>query len=197
MTRLSPASPEQLAENQSLLALAAAAMGFEANSLKVMARQPALLQGFMALSGAILGPGASLDPVLRQMIAHISSAAAGCAYCQAHTAHGAEHRGADAAKLEALWTFETSDLFSPAEKAALSLALAAGSVPNQSTDDHFAELKTHYSEDEIVEIVGVIALFGFLNRWNDTLATTLEDSPLAFAEAHLAPKGWIGDRHKD
>ena len=197
MTRLSPASPEQLAENQSLLALATAAMGFEANSLKVMARQPALLQGFMALSGAILGPGASLDPVLRQMIAHISSAAAGCAYCQAHTAHGAEHRGADAAKLEALWTFETSDLFSPAEKAALSLALAAGSVPNQSTDDHFAELKTHYSEDEIVEIVGVIALFGFLNRWNDTLATTLEDSPLAFAEAHLAPKGWIGDRHKD
>lgn len=197
MTRLSPASPEQLAENQSLLALAAAAMGFEANSLKVMARQPALLQGFMALSGAILGPGASLDPVLRQMIAHISSAAAGCAYCQAHTAHGAEHRGADATKLDALWTFETSDLFSPAEKAALSLALAAGSVPNQSTDDHFAELNAHYSEDEIVEIVGVIALFGFLNRWNDTLATTLEDSPLAFAEAHLAPKGWVGDRHKD
>lgn len=197
MTRLSPASPDQMAESQQLLAIAAAAMGFEANSLKVMARQPTILQGFMALSGAILGPGASLDPVLRQMIAHISSAAAGCAYCQAHTAHGAEHRGADAAKLEALWTFETSDLFSPAEKAALSLALAAGSVPNQSTDDHFAALKAHFSEDEIVEIVGVIALFDFLNRWNDTLATTLEDSPLAFAEAHLAPKGWLGDRHKD
>lgn len=197
MTRLSPASPDQMAESQQLLAIAAAAMGFEANSLKVMARQPTILQGFMALSGAILGPGASLDPVLRQMIAHISSAAAGCAYCQAHTAHGAEHRGADAAKLEALWTFETSDLFSAAEKAALSLALAAGSVPNQSTDDHFAALKAHFSEDEIVEIVGVIALFGFLNRWNDTLATTLEDSPLAFAEAHLAPKGWLGDRHKD
>lgn len=197
MTRLSPASPDQMAESQQLLAIAAAAMGFEANSLKVMARQPTILQGFMALSGAILGPGASLDPVLRQMIAHISSAAAGCAYCQAHTAHGAEHRGVDAAKLEALWTFETSDLFSAAEKAALSLALAAGSVPNQSTDDHFDALKAHFSEDEIVEIVGVIALFGFLNRWNDTLATTLEDSPLAFAEAHLAPKGWLGDRHKD
>ena len=54
-----------------------------------------------------------------------------------------------------------------------------------------------YGKDEIVEIVGVIALFGFLNRWNDTLATTLEDSPLAFAEAHLAPNGWTGDRHKD
>ncbi len=196
MTRISSAPQAQLEASQDLLGLAAAAMGFEANSLKVMARQPAILQGFMGLSAAILGPGASLDPVLRQMIAHISSAAAGCAYCQAHTAHGAEHRGAESAKLDALWEYETSDLFSPAEKAALDLALAAGSVPNQSTDEQFEALREHYSEDEIVEIVAVIALFGFLNRWNDTLATSLEDSPLAFAEAHLAPKGWVGDKHK-
>lgn len=197
MTRISSAPQAQLEASGDLLAMAAAAMGFEANSLKVMARQPAILQGFMGLSAAILGPGASLDPVLRQMIANISSAAAGCAYCQAHTAHGAEHRGADAAKLDALWAYETSDLFSDAEKAALDLALAAGSVPNQSTDAHFDALRPHFSEDEIVEIVAVIALFGFLNRWNDTLATTLEDSPLAFAEAHLAPKGWVGDKHQD
>ena len=50
---------------------------------------PRHLQGFLALSAPVLGPGASLDPVLRQMIAHISSAAAGCSYCQAHTAHAA------------------------------------------------------------------------------------------------------------
>ena len=148
MTRISPAPEAQLDASKDLLAMAAAAMGFEANSLKVMARQPVMLQGFMGLSAAILGPNASLDPVLRQMIAHISSA-------------------------------------------------AAGSAPNQSTDEHFEALRAHFSEDEIVEIVGVIALFGFLNRWNDTLATTLEDSPLAFAEAHLAPKGWVGDKHRD
>ncbi|MEM6653203.1 MAG: carboxymuconolactone decarboxylase family protein [Pseudomonadota bacterium] len=195
MTRISAASQAQLEASQDLLGLAAAAMGFEANSLKVMARQPAILQGFMGLSAAILGPNSQLDPVLRQYIAHIASAAAGCAYCQAHTAHGAEHRGANAEKLAALWEYETSDLFSDAEKAALDLALAAGSVPNQATDDHFEAARAHFSDDEIVEIVAVIALFGFLNRWNDTLATTLEDSPLAFAEAHLAPHGWIGDKH--
>ena len=197
MTRISAAPAEQLESSKDLLALAAAAMGFEANSLKVMARQPAILQGFMGLSAAILGPSTSLDPVLRQMIAHITSAAAGCAYCQAHTAHGAEHRGANTEKLAALWEYETSDLFNDAEKAALDLALAAGAVPNQATDAHFDALRPHFSEDEIVEIVAVIALFGFLNRWNDTLATTLEDSPLAFAESHLAPKGWIADKHKD
>jgi len=196
MTRILPANAAQLEASKDLLSMASAAMGFEANSLKVMARQPAILQGFMGLSAAILGPGAQLDPVLRQMIAHITSAAAGCAYCQAHTAHGAEHRGADAEKLAAIWDFETSDLFTSAEKAALDLALAAGSVPNQATDEQFTALRAHYSEDEIVEIAAVIALFGFLNRWNDTLATTLEDSPLAFAEAHLAARGWSGDRHK-
>lgn len=196
MTRIAPAPQDQLDASKDMLAMAAAAMGFEANSLKVMARQPAILQGFMALAGPILGPGASLEPGLRQMIAHIASAAAGCAYCQAHTAHIAEHNGASAAQLAALWEFETSDLFSAAEKAALDLALSAGSVPNQATDEQFETLRAHFSEDEIVEIVAVIALFGFLNRWNDTLATTLEDSPLAFAEAHLAPNGWVGDKHK-
>lgn len=195
MMRLTSAAPDQLDASKELLAMAAAAMGFEANSLKIMARKPEILQGFMGLSAAILGPSAKLDPVLRQLIAHIASAAAGCAYCQAHTAHGAEHRGAGKEKLEALWEFENSAVFSDAERAALDLALAAGSVPNQATDEHFEALRVHFDEDEIVEIVAVIALFGFLNRWNDTLATPLEDSPLAFAEAHLAPQGWIGDKH--
>jgi hypothetical protein len=40
-------------------------------------------------------------------------------------------------------------------------------------------------DEQVVEIVGVIAMFGFLNRWNDTLATPLEDEPLEFAEKHL------------
>ena len=195
MTRLSPASPEQLAAVSDALSVAKTAMGFEPNSLKIMARNPAMVQGFLMLSGAILGPGATLDPILRQMIAHITSAAAGCNYCQAHTAHSAENRGLATEKIEAIWEYETSPLFTPAERAALALAQAGGSVPNQATDAHFETLKQHYSEDEIVEIVGVISLFGFLNRWNDTLATPLEDSPLAFAEAHLAKNGWTPGNH--
>ncbi len=195
MTRIPPASEDQLAASKDMLALAAAALGFEANSLKIMARNPAMLQGFMALSGAILGPGATLDPVLRQMIAHITSTAAGCIYCQAHTAHGAVHSGLAADKLSVVWEYETSPLFSPAERAALALAQAGGSVPNQSTQAHFEALKAHFSAYEIVEIVGVIALFGFLNRWNDTLATPLEDGPLAFAQAQLSARGWAVGKH--
>lgn len=195
MTRLSVASPETLEQSGELLALAEAVMGFTPNSLKIMARRPELLTGFLTLSGALLGPDATLSPGLRQMIAHITSAAAGCRYCQAHTAHGAERQGVSAEKIEAIWLFETSDLFTEGERAALSLAKSAGSVPNDATDEQFEALKKYFSEDEITEIIGVIAYFGFLNRWNDTLATPLEESPLAFAQAHLAQNGWETGKH--
>ncbi len=197
MTRLTAANQAQLDASADLLKMAAAAMGFEANSLRIMARRPAILKGFMALSAAILGPDGLIQPQLRQMIAHVTSTAAGCAYCQAHTAHGAAHRGLSAEKIEALWAFESDPLFSAAERAALQLAQAAGRVPNQATDAHFRQLEAHYNSDEIVEIVAVIALFGFLNRWNDTLATDLEDSPLAFAEAHLKHSALTAPRPDD
>ena len=113
MPRLSPAPADALAQAQPLLDQAADVMGFTPNSLKIMARSPAMLQGFMALSFALMGPNAKLDPQLRQMIANITSAAAGCNYCQAHTAHGAERLGLSAEKIEALWTYETSEHFTP------------------------------------------------------------------------------------
>ncbi len=195
MPRLNAAPTDALAKVQPLLDQAAQVMGFTPNSLKIMARSPAMLEGFMALSFALMGPGAKLDPQLRQMIANITSVAAGCNYCQAHTAHGAERVGLPAEKVETLWMYETSEHFSEAERAALSLAQAAGSVPNQATEAHFEALKTHFSEDEIAEIVGIISYFGFLNRWNDTLATPLEENPLRFGEAHLAASGWKVGNH--
>ncbi len=195
MTRIQSAPTERLEEVSNELQLMGAAMGFEANSLKVMAHRPAILRGFMALAGSILGPDSNLDKGLRQMIAYITSSASGCRYCQAHTSHGAEVAGVGIKKLESLWQFETSDLFDERERAALSLALAAGQVPNSATDDHFTTLSKYFSDEEITEIIAVISLFGFLNSWNDTLATQLEEHPLAFAEDHLQASGWNVGNH--
>src|SRR5215470_11895263 len=85
--------------------------------------------------------------------------------------------------------------FSDAERAALRFAQAAGQVPNAVNDAHFAELRYHFDEDEIIEIVAAIAFLGFLNRWNDTLATPLEPVPRDFAERHLAAAGWTLGKH--
>ena len=196
MTHLNPPDAAALDEVRNELDFVAAAMGFEPNSMKVMAHRPNILRGFLALMGAVIGPDAVLDPGLRQMVAHIASSAAGCRYCQAHTAHGADHAGVSREKIEALWSYTDSPLFTEAERAALSLAQAGGSVPNQVEAAHFDAVKAHFSDAEIVEITAVIAAFGFLNRWNDTLATTLEDSPRAFAQANLGSAGWALGKHE-
>lgn len=195
MTRLNPASKETLSEFADSFALVEGAMGFVPNSMKVMALNPEILKGFQALSFAVLGPFTEISQELKSMVSHVVSAAAGCRYCQAHTGHTSERNGVPPEKIKALWSYETSELFNEAERAALSLAQAAGIVPNQATDAHFDELKKHYSEKQCSEILAVISLFGFLNRWNDTLGTDLEDSPLSFAETHLSEVGWEGGNH--
>ncbi len=133
---------------------------------------------------------------LKQMVAHVTSAAAGCRYCQAHTVAHAEHLGVDPDKLADLWSFETSDRFDDAERAALRLALHAGQHPNAVTDTDFGDCRRYYDDDQITAIVAVCALFGFLNRWNDTMATTLESVPHESAGRILAATGWTPGRHR-
>ncbi len=172
------------------------AMGFLPNSMLTMARVPGLLEGFSGLAMAVLGPR-KVEPGLKQMVAHMASRSAGCQYCQAHTAHSAHRAGVDQAKLDALWSYETDPQFSEAERAALRLAQLAAQVPNAVDGPDFEVLKKHYTEEECLEIVSVIALFGFLNRWNDTLATQLEEPAAAYGAAHLAGTGWTAGKHAD
>ena len=113
----------------------------------------------------------------------------------AHTAHTAERVGIAAEKENALWEFERSPLFSEAERAALRVAQRAAQVPNAVTDADFGELKKHYTDAQIVDIVAVISLFGFLNRFNDTMATELEASPIEAGKRFLAKKGWSIGKH--
>ncbi len=193
--RIEPASQKVLDDQEEILARSRNLMGFVPNAMQVMALRPEILAGFSGLFGSVFGPGSLVDPGLKEMIAHVASRAAGCQYCQAHTAHIAEIFGVSAEKVEALWTYERSDLFTPAEKAALSLAQAAGVVPNAATDEHFSELKKHYSDAQIVEMLATISLYGFLNRFNDSLATVMEDQAIEFATTHLSEGGWTGGKH--
>ncbi len=190
MSRIDPPAEDALTpELKQGLTMAEAFMGFLPNSSIDMAHWPELSQVFGPFAATILSTG-ELSPALKNMIAAVASNAAGCRYCSAHTTHQASRAGGDAEKIAKVWEYQTSDLFDDAERAALDLALAGGQVPNGATDAHFAELKKHYSNKQIVEIVSVIALFGFLNRWNDTMGTELEQEPLQFAEANFTNRDW-------
>lgn len=181
MARLEPLPRESVPDAaKPLMEFGEELMGFTSNDALIMARNPALLKASAEMVGAVYGQG-TLSPSLKRLIGYVTSSAAGCKYCQVHTADGAHKAGMDAEKIKAAWEFESSDLFTDRERAALRVALGGGVTPSNVTDVEFADLKTYFTEDEIVEIVGVIAMFGFLNRWNSVMGTDLENNPLAFA----------------
>ncbi len=169
-------------------------MGFVPETARTMARVPGLLESYAGLAVTVSGSGLIPDPLV-QLVAHITSAAAGCRYCQAHTVAHAEKLGVEPEKLAELWKFETSPLFSDAERAALTLALHAGQHPNAVTDADIDACRQHFDDDQITAIVAVCALFGFLNRWNDSLATTLEAAPSEAADRYLGHQGWAPGKH--
>jgi uncharacterized peroxidase-related enzyme len=196
MHRISPAPPERFAEVAEHMERWKKQKGYPPNSWLTMLRKPRVFRAYRELHSAVMMEPGEVPKGLKFMIAEVVSMAMGDPYCAAHNAENAAHLGdVELAKIESLAQFRTSALFNEAERAALELADAAGYSPSRVTDSHFDELKKHYSEDAIVEIVAVLALLGWLNRWCMTFAPELEPDAAAFAEKHLASSGWTPGVH--
>ena len=170
-------------------------LGFVPNSLLTMQRRPEIVRAFGVLTDAVMNPSGSVDPATKRLLAHFASRAAGCQYCEAHSLIAAGISGVSQEKLDAIWEYQTSDLYSDAERAALDYALAAGSVPNGVDEEIMQRLRKYWSEDQIVELLAAVCLYGFLNRWNDSMATELEEPPRELGERLLTSGGWDGKRH--
>jgi uncharacterized peroxidase-related enzyme len=194
MPRIDPIPRDELPQYEPTFQLVEAAMGFVPSSMRTMAKIPELFEAFSRLAGTVTMIG-EVDPGLIQMVAHVASTASGCRYCQAHTAAHAAHIGVDDEKIEHVWGFETNALYTEPERAALRVARDAAQVPNAVTDEDFADLRDHFTERQLIQIVATISMFGYLNRWNDTMATTLEPEPLGYAVDHLSANGWNAGKH--
>lgn len=170
-------------------------LGFTPNSVLTMQRRPEIAQAFIRLNKAVMANQGQVTSEQKRLIGMLASLASGCRYCQAHTALAAQRYGASAERLEALWEYQTSTLFSDAERAAFDFAVCAASVPNAVTPEIARNLRAHWNDEDIVEILGVISLFGFLNRWNDSMGTSLEAGAEAFASQTLTAHGWEKGKH--
>lgn len=170
-------------------------LGFVPNSLLTMQRRPEMVKGFGVLTKAVMSKHGEVDLGFMRLIAHFSSRAAGCQYCEAHSLIAANIHGVSQEKLDQIWEYKTSEHYTDAERVALDYALAAGSVPNGVTGELVEEMRKHWSENQIVEILGAVCLYGFLNRWNDSMATDLEESPIAMGKRVLTQGGWDGGKH--
>jgi alkylhydroperoxidase family enzyme len=195
MAHLQPLSPETTPELGEDFAIFERILGFIPNSLLTMQRVPAMVKGFGELTKAVMDPAGAVDLGFMRLVAHFASRAAGCQYCEAHSLVAAKIHGIEQEKLDAIWDYQSSPLYSEAERVALDFALAAGSVPNAVDEEIMARMKAHWSEDQIVQILGAVCLYGFLNRWNDSMATDLEAAPRTMGERVLAQGGWTGGKH--
>lgn len=191
-----PKSSDNDPELQELIEFYNETLGFCPNSVKTMHHRPRIAYAFIEMNKAVMENKGRLTSALKRMIGYISSNAAGCRYCQAHTIRAAERYGAEQEKMENIWDYKTHPAFDDAERAALDLAMAASVIPN-AVDDVIAEnARKYWDEGEIVEMMGVIALFGYLNRWNDSMGTEMEGGAIESGEKYLEKKGWSVGKHK-
>jgi len=193
--RLAPLSPDHAPELREMFAHYAQRGSYIPNSMLIMQRKPKLALALNQLHSEIFDPMGEVDPGFKRLIAFVCSRSAGCQYCMAHQVGGSFKLGVSEEKFDAIWDYQTSPLYSHAERAALDVAVAAGCVPNAVTDEMFDEMKKHWNEAQIVEIVATIAIFGFFNRWNDTMATPLEEIPVEKGNEFLASRGWSVGKH--
>lgn len=170
-------------------------LGFPPNSVLTMQRRPEIARAFIALNKAVMTNDGRITSEQKRLVALIASHAAGCRYCQAHTALAAERFGASSERLAALWSYQTSELFTDAEKAAFDLALAGAMQPSGIEPPLMERVRQHWDDGEIVELMGVIALFGFLNRWNDGMGTVLEGPAREAGARHLGSARWSAGKH--
>ena len=172
-------------------------LGVIPSSVKTMSYHPKIADAFTNLNIAVMECKGAVTPEFKRLIGYISSFSSGCLYCQADTILGAERFGSSKKRLDEVWNYSNSSAFSNAEKAALDFAFAAASVPNKVTEKLVSQLKRYWNDNDIVEIMGVIALFGFLNRWNDSMGSALEDLPIEKGEKYLKePTNWTSGKHR-
>lgn len=196
MPLVNPLSPEHDLETKKLAEFFNETLGFCPNSVLTMQHRPAISKAFINMNKAVMENKGRATSSLKRMIAWVSSNATGCRYCQAHAIRAAERYGAEQEKLDNIWEYKTHPAFNDAERAALDFSLAASVVPNAVTNEIKTELYKYWNEGEIVEMLGVISLFGYLNRWNDSMGTVLEEGAIESGNQYLEKTGWEIGKHK-
>jgi len=193
--RIEPLPPEHSPDLKDAFEAYRKSLGFVPNSMLILQRKPKIVKAMAQLTASVWEPEGEVSRAFKRLIAHVASRTAGCQYCMAHTVGGALLFGVDPKKVADIWDFRTSPLYTEAERVALDFAIAAASQPNGVTEEMFAEMRKHWSETQIVEIAAVVAVFGFLNRWNDTMGTPLEEEPIEVGNKYLAAHGWRVGKH--
>lgn len=177
MQRISSLNLDQVPNLVPMLKAGEAVMGFLPEDALIMAHCPEMLKASADFITTVL-TGGTVDGGLKRMMGFVFSQANGCQYCSAHTSFTALKNGISEDKMKEIWNYKNSSSFSAKEKSALTFAIKSGNHPNQTKDTDFDDLKIYFSEKEIVELTFTLSLYAFLNNFNDTIKTKVEQLPL-------------------
>jgi uncharacterized peroxidase-related enzyme len=155
-------------EMASLYDKAFAQRGNVPNMFRVMAHRPEIFSTMQAHFGAVLNTG-TVSTRLKELIIVRTSQVNVTPYCLASHTVLAKGLGWTDEQLTHLAEWPQREDFTPAEKAALRLAETVTRDAHTVSDEQFAELRSFYSEGEIVELLCAIGLFNYFNRFNNAL----------------------------
>lgn len=139
------------------------------NMFRTVAHRPEILETMIAHMEAILNTG-TLPTSLKELVIVRTSQMNRCEYCLASHSLLAKKLGYSDGQIAELPAFESSNSFTPREKAALRLAERLTRNERPLEDAEVAGLRVHFSEGEIVELMAASGLFNYFNRFNNLLA---------------------------
>ena len=132
--------------------------------VKVMAHDPKIVKEFTELFKVIMN-GNTIKPLLRWKIAYVVSDSLKCPFCVDVTVKMLKILGASEKIINSIK--KCKDL-SEEEKEVLTLVKEVTLKASVCTPELFEKLKKKFSEKELVEIVSIIGLFNYINRFNNT-----------------------------
>ena len=143
------------------------ARGKVPNLFRVAAQRPLIERTWAAHLDAVMGKG-EVEQQLKELLAVRVSQLNRCEYCLASHSMLAKRYGAQAAQIEALGRGDAST-FAPAWQAAFDVASEMTTSGGQVDDATYERLAAGWSSEQIVEIVAVIGLFNYFNRFANAL----------------------------
>lgn len=161
--------------------------------------------GTLAMDAYILQTERTFDHDEVWSIFFVYQLASGCVHCQAHGAFGIFDYTEDEyfqdeippddlpgliSYIQSLLDFERSEAVTPAMKAAMRLARDAARLPSRVTAAHIEELRRHYTDREIQEIMAIVVVNAWLSSSMQSMATVTDQLSMSWAIRHLGPKGW-------
>jgi AhpD family alkylhydroperoxidase len=133
------------------------------------ARIPKLFMAVAILYGVLDRKNSPLDPILRSLLTVRVSQINWCRFCVDINSATLAKRAGSMEKVEALDHWMESELFDDKEKAVLEYAEAITYSDRQVSDELIQRLRVYFSEDELVELTGLIAFQNLSSKFNSAL----------------------------